>query len=79
MNGMAADGARNPKSVWARLGSQRTGGKLALKEEGKQMTDGSLHEWSPVFKGRRRVRGDQLRISPATRWQLFLPSCAMLT
>jgi hypothetical protein len=33
------------------LGAKELWGKWVLKEEGKQVTDGSLHEWSPILKG----------------------------
>jgi hypothetical protein len=46
---MPTDGARNPKSGGAKLGSQRTlGVSRQLKEEEKRMTGDSFHERSPV-------------------------------
>jgi hypothetical protein len=48
MNGMAAEGARNPKSVGTKLEIRGLWGKRALKEEEKRATGDSLQEWYPV-------------------------------
>jgi hypothetical protein len=42
MNGIAAEGARNPKSVGTKLESRRFWGERALKEEEKWATGDSL-------------------------------------
>jgi hypothetical protein len=44
MNGMAAEEARNPKSVGAKLENRGLWGKRALKEEEKPTTGDSLQE-----------------------------------
>jgi hypothetical protein len=48
MNGMAAEGARNPKSVETKLENRGLWGERALKEEEKRATGDSLQERSPV-------------------------------
>jgi hypothetical protein len=48
MNGMAAEGARNLKSVGMKLESRGFWGERALKEEEKRATGDSLQERSPV-------------------------------
>jgi hypothetical protein len=48
MNGMAAEGARNPKSVGMKLESKGFWGKRALKKEEKRATSDSLQEQSSV-------------------------------
>jgi hypothetical protein len=48
MNGMAAAGVRNPKSVAVKLGSRGFRGERALKEDEKRATGVLLQEWFPV-------------------------------
>jgi hypothetical protein len=48
MNGMAAEGARNPKSVGTKLKGRGFWGEQALKEEEKRETGDSLQERSSV-------------------------------
>jgi hypothetical protein len=48
MNGMAAEEARNPKSIGMKLESRGFWGERALKEEEKRATDDSLQERSLV-------------------------------
>jgi hypothetical protein len=48
MNGMAAEGVWNPKSVGAKLGSRGFWGKRAPKEEEKWATGVLPQEWFPV-------------------------------
>jgi hypothetical protein len=48
MNGMAAVGVWNPKSVGEKLGSRGFRGKRVLKEEEKWATGGSLQGRFPV-------------------------------
>jgi hypothetical protein len=48
MNGMAAEEARNPKSVGTKLESRGFWGERARKEEEKRATDDLLQERSPV-------------------------------
>jgi hypothetical protein len=48
MNGMAAVGVWNPKSVGVKLGSRGFWGEQALKDEEKRVTGGLLQEWFPV-------------------------------
>jgi hypothetical protein len=45
MNGMAAVGVWNPKSVGVKLGSRGFWGERALKEEEKQATGVLPQEW----------------------------------
>jgi hypothetical protein len=48
MNGMAAEGARNPKSVGTKLEIRGLWGKRALKEEEKRATGVLPQERLPV-------------------------------
>jgi hypothetical protein len=48
MNGMAVEGAWNPKSVGVKLRSRGFWGKRVLKEEEKRATDDLPQERSPV-------------------------------
>jgi hypothetical protein len=48
MNGMAAEGARNPKSIGRKLENRGLWGERALKEEEKRATGDLLQERSPV-------------------------------
>jgi hypothetical protein len=48
MNGLAAEGAWNPKSVGMKLESRGFWGERALKEEEKRATGNSPQERSPV-------------------------------
>jgi hypothetical protein len=48
MNRMAAEEARNPKSIGTKLESRGFWGERAWKEEEKRVTGDSLQERSPI-------------------------------